>query len=352
MMALATVWAAIQVSDQPDGSPRRAKGKGNVAFAGGQPVAKQAAAAPVRLLPPDKWRRVFTEENVSDLFSSHSWQPTQPPVNTEPPAPTAPPLPFKYFGKMQEVSGPLIVFLANGDRAYSVREGEVLDGTYRVDQTAGTQLVLTYLPLNIKQTLDIGGSFAVDQNAQTAPVPVAAQSVRPPEAAQVAPDPASTPGVNGAPVAVKTDKAAPAAALESIVFAWQGPTQAKVGEQFKLALRLKSDAGLVSLPFSVAFDPAVFQVVHVAEGGFFRQNNGTTSFATNVDQAGGKIFVGAARLGAEGAKGEDTLAIITLKALTPSMRGEVKLLGATPAGAGVKAPTPELPDPHVVAIGT
>jgi len=45
-----------------------------------------------------------------------------------------------------------------GDRVLTVSAGDVIEGTYRVDGIVGARLGLTYLPLNIRQTLDIGNA--------------------------------------------------------------------------------------------------------------------------------------------------------------------------------------------------
>lgn len=135
-----------------------------------------------------------------------------------------------------------------------------------------------------------------------------------------------------------------------IGLSWQGPKQVKAGEQFKVTLMLKTDGGLRSLPFQLAYDPAVLKVVEVAEGEFFKQNASKTSFTSNVDIATGKIFVGVVRPGAEGAAGEDSLTTLTFKALTAQTKSEIKLLAATPVGAADKLPSPELPDAYAVSI--
>jgi len=51
-----------------------------------------------------------------------------------------------------------IILLIKGERIYTVSEGEVIDNTYRVERLAGGQLELTYLPLDIKQTISAGGT--------------------------------------------------------------------------------------------------------------------------------------------------------------------------------------------------
>ena len=150
---------------------------------------------------------------------------------------------------------------------------------------------------------------------------------------------------------VNTAETSAAVAPDFIGLSWQGPKQVKAGEQFQLALMLKANGGLRSLPFQMAYDPSALKVVEVAEGGFFKQNNAQTSFTSNVDVAGGKIFVGVVRPGSDGAAGESSLATITFKALAPQPKAEVKLLTATPVGVGEKTPHPDLPDAYAVAIG-
>jgi len=72
-----------------------------------------------------------------------------------PPPPQAPPLPFSYLGKVAEGSD-TTVFLAMGDRNLVVKPGEVIDNSYRLEEVSDTAIVLTYLPLTVKQTLPIG----------------------------------------------------------------------------------------------------------------------------------------------------------------------------------------------------
>ena len=49
-------------------------------------------------------------------------------------------------------------YLAHGDRIVDARVGDKLDGVYQLESAAGGQLVLVYLPLNIRQTLATGAS--------------------------------------------------------------------------------------------------------------------------------------------------------------------------------------------------
>lgn len=104
-------------------------------------------------------RTPATQRAVPNLFAGKSWYvpPPAPPVRpTAPAPPTAPPLPFSYLGRLQEAPGRVTVFLARGDKVYTVRLGDVIDDAYQVDALANGQLTLTYLPLNVRQSLAVG----------------------------------------------------------------------------------------------------------------------------------------------------------------------------------------------------
>lgn len=112
-------------------------------------------------LPPERPEADLNE--TSDLFPSASWYvaPAAPPAPVmmalppPTPTPTAPPMPFGYLGRYQDAAKP-IIFLTRSDRVLVVSEGDVIEGAYRVDGIVGSRLGLTYLPLNISQSLDIG----------------------------------------------------------------------------------------------------------------------------------------------------------------------------------------------------
>ncbi len=139
-------------------------------------AATAAASAPLVLLPREQLVRPAANPASSpmaagsaaggapnakssrkDLFGTRSWNPPPPPP--PPPAPAPPPmapaLPFVYLGKKLEGEA-WEVYLGHGEQSFVVREGMVLEGTYRIDRIAPPQLSLTYLPLGQAQTLSIG----------------------------------------------------------------------------------------------------------------------------------------------------------------------------------------------------
>lgn len=111
-----------------------------------------------RLSRPD----AAAEPSAGKTFGAISWYvppppppPPPPPRYVPPPPPTAPPLPFSYFGRYEE-GGTLIILLVKGERIYTVSAGDVIENTYRVEGLSGGRLQLTYLPLNIRQTISTG----------------------------------------------------------------------------------------------------------------------------------------------------------------------------------------------------
>lgn len=105
-------------------------------------------------VPLAKLNRLPLPEDVKDMFAGKSWYVAPPPPKEAPPA--APPLPFVYMGKLAEQGEMIVILLAKQNRNYTVREGDVLDNIYRVDEVRPPLMTLTYLPLNIKQTIQIG----------------------------------------------------------------------------------------------------------------------------------------------------------------------------------------------------
>lgn len=115
------------------------------------------------VLPRSSWQHRVGAPIMQglDLFGTRNWSP--PVKNALPappppaPAPTAPALPYTFLGKKLE-GGAWEVFLARGDDSFVVKEGSLIEKTYRVDAIAPPQMKLTYLPLNQSQALAIGES--------------------------------------------------------------------------------------------------------------------------------------------------------------------------------------------------
>jgi hypothetical protein len=67
-------------------------------------------------------------------------------------------LPFTFVGMVERGADRPQAYLAKGDALLVVAVGDVIDNnTYRVDALATTGVVLTYLPLNKQQTVNVPG---------------------------------------------------------------------------------------------------------------------------------------------------------------------------------------------------
>jgi hypothetical protein len=120
-------------------------------------------------LQMNKLSRADITEPKHNPFAGKSWfipSPLSPVASTpkEVASPSAPSLPFNYMGRIQEEGGPVVVFLTQDSKAYAVREGGAVDQSYRLESISPTQLILVYLPLNTKQTLNVS---APDQEPDT-----------------------------------------------------------------------------------------------------------------------------------------------------------------------------------------
>jgi hypothetical protein len=137
--------------------------KGKTTIAADRP--KPASVASTAL--PNISSRAANPE-VSQAFEQHTWTPQQPkripkpqsiaPVLVEvSPTPQAPPLPFRYLGRYVEADQ-TIVFLAHNDQNLALKVGETFSINYKLDEIKTNALTFTYLPLNAKQSLDIGST--------------------------------------------------------------------------------------------------------------------------------------------------------------------------------------------------
>jgi hypothetical protein len=128
--------------------------------------ARGAAAAPRASMQREldlAVNRVADAASAARLFATHSWLPPPPPppppaapVVQAPVAPTAPPLPFAYMGSYLADGGQAVYFVTRDNRIYDLKAGDIIDDVYSFDGLNANQLVFTYKPLKIQQTLAMG----------------------------------------------------------------------------------------------------------------------------------------------------------------------------------------------------
>jgi hypothetical protein len=129
--------------------------------------ASQATGQPGPALDLQKLQRAPALDPDGDPFGPRSFRPAPPKVKAPTmqavleapplpsPPPQAPPLPFIFMGRLSEARD-TTVFLTMGDRNLIVKPGDTIDNTYKVEEVSDTAVVLTYLPMNLRQTLPIG----------------------------------------------------------------------------------------------------------------------------------------------------------------------------------------------------
>jgi len=132
-----------------------------------RPVADNTTAQHAPALDLKKLQRPPALDPDGDPFGPRSFKPAPPKITPQaaqaalavaappPPPPQAPPLPFVYMGRLSEDSSST-VFLTLGDRNLVVKPGDTIDNTYKLEEVGDSAIVLTYLPMNQRQTLPIG----------------------------------------------------------------------------------------------------------------------------------------------------------------------------------------------------
>jgi len=117
-------------------------------------VAPPSARPPLPVI-----REKMAIEGTGDAFRSAAWTPPPPPPPPPapppppPPPPSAPPVPFSFVGLLEQKSSKPTAFLAKGESLVIAGVGDVIDGVYRVESLSPAGVVVTYLPLNQRQTV-------------------------------------------------------------------------------------------------------------------------------------------------------------------------------------------------------
>ncbi len=169
---VATVIAAalVEVDDEPELHVPETLQSGRTAQDRAKKTESNAAQLDVSKLGQRKFSPV-----AGELFASTNWVPKRTVIDdheeeqairmaqaaraSAPPAPTAPPLQFKYAGKAI-ADNETWVFLSQSGENLITKIGGKINDTYRLDSVNDNAITMTYLPLNIKQTLTINNQIA------------------------------------------------------------------------------------------------------------------------------------------------------------------------------------------------
>jgi hypothetical protein len=105
---------------------------------------------------------------AGELFSTQTWMSEQPgqaaagaQAPPQPAAPARPAMPYRIVGKFVQADAALIL-LAKGDELFSVRQGDSLDDGYRVVAIKPDHVTLLYVPLGIREELQLSSTFIID----------------------------------------------------------------------------------------------------------------------------------------------------------------------------------------------
>jgi len=212
-----------------------------------------------------------------------------------PPAPVAPPMPYRVAGQVVH-DGPPRVVLARDDRVFFVREGDVLEGGYRVESIKSDAVTLVYTPLDERQTLAVASALQVP--------------VVPPPTASAGRGVKQVTAGGGRPAQLR----------------WEGPASVTAGNDFEVALKITSDKLVRGSPLQLSYDAKVLEPVAVRAGEFFAEG----SFTYRVNPSG-SITVGA--FGKGDVPDDAEFVVVTFKPIRAGATAELKLSSLVLQGA-------------------
>jgi len=314
----AAVWVAIDLRGPAAPTSAKAPAPG----ASGDP--EQVAARTSEAKQPGIPTRSTLGKFAADPFSTQSWLPRRKPaVVSEPPPVVAPPLPYRFAGQFYRESG-VELYVARGEEVFPVKEGDTLDGQYKVDSVNATEVTFVHLPSGTRQTLQFSALKERELTAGGAPqarTPGSVQAFPPPSpAAKLIPAPA--PGAsadNSMP-----GKTAPAQ------LRWEGPASARAGASFNVSLRVTSGEQIRAAPMQLRFDPAVLESVSVRPGRYFSdEKTGSFGYRVNSD---GSIFVGVSNQTPASASDAEML-VLTFKSIKAVAAAEISVASLNLQGA-------------------
>jgi hypothetical protein len=246
-----------------------------------------------------------------DLFGSPPAPPQPGTIAAPPLSPAAPPVPYRFAGIFRS-GAEKEVLISKGDVVIAIKEGDTLDGTYRVTSIGAERIELVYLPLGATERILVSSILDLAEPAKAA---APAQ-------------PSAAPVAEGGPAQLS----------------WEGPQRVTAGASFTVALRVSTQEPLRAAPMQLRFEPALLEALSVRPGKFFGQ--GSFSYRVSPD---GAIFVGASSSGA--APGTDAeLVVVTFRPLKAGATAELKMTALSLQGAAGRAVAHEQLSPFRTAI--
>jgi hypothetical protein len=263
---------------------------------------------------------------ASDPFSVHSWMPASKPVAAPAPAaPVAPPLPFRFAGQFYRDSG-AEVYLGRGEEIFPVKEGDMLDGEYKVEAVTASEVRFLHVPSGTSQVMQFSALREPDLALPSGPAQEKAQaSASPPAIASL-----------GAAAAVTASSSANVGQGKTgpAQLRWEGPPSARAGTSFVVSLRVTSGEQIRAAPMQVRFDPAVLESVSVRPGRYFgAERAGNFGYRVNPE---GSIFIGVSNQNPASASDAEML-VLTFKPKRAATSAEISVASLNLQGTAGRA---------------
>lgn len=164
------MWMLWPASPSPSAQAPAARPRGGRAIAGPQPLAP-VAAVKLEALTADR------EEPSAKARNPFRYQPKAPPppppqpvappslaVDPAKPAPTVPtgppplpPIPLKFIGVLERANGVKWAVLSDGKVTMHGRDGDIIDGRYRIVKIATESIEVTYVDGRGRQVIRLTG---------------------------------------------------------------------------------------------------------------------------------------------------------------------------------------------------
>ena len=306
LLAIAAGWVALDLQRPQEGAPGKGSRQAAAPEEGTAGEAKQDPAIPAR----STLGRI-----ASDPFSVHSWLPASKRTAasaTPAPAPVvAPPLPFRFAGQFYRDAA-AEVYLAKGEEIFPVKEGDTLEGQYKVESVTSSEVRFLHVPSGMSQTMQFSALREPEGAPQSAPVPGQPATPGAPAIAGLAPSLSSLP--SGRPAQLR----------------WEGPARARAGTSFDVALRVTSGEHIRAAPMQVRFDPAVLESVSVRPGRYFGpEHAGNFGYRVNPE---GSIFIGVSNQNPASAADAEML-VLTFKPKRAAASSEISVSSLNLQGA-------------------
>jgi len=220
---------------------------------------------------------------------------------------TAPPMPYRFAGRVRKGAEEEFL-ISKGDLIFPVKEGDTIDGTYKVVAVKADGIELIYIPLGTTERVVVSSSLDVE-------------IARPVAAAAPTPAPAAAPVGDGRPAQLR----------------WDGPKEVRAGGNFSVALRVSTHETLRAAPMQIRYVPGVLEPIEVRPGKFI----GKGAFSYRVSPEG-SIFVGALTPAvAPGADAE--LVVVTFRPLKQGAIAELSMSALSLQGMAGRAIAHEQP---------